>query len=303
MYDAENKLRDLLRDITPDTGGVPFDPIARRAARRRTGLAVGVSALTAAGVVSAVALLPEPDDDQVAVLPKTSTAATSSGTGGATRAADCVTGPEAGNVIVDYIDFVNHGGRSYRATEQKIEPRPMPTGVPFPGRRIGTVTCTLSETQPDKRRPQRDGDAAFLKVGTPLFAVFDEPTTFRIAAQTPTGTWLYEVDHSPSARTGGDLLPLIGKVKRIDVFDYETGRRVVGRIVDPAAIAKVVGGIAAAPLTGTAPTVDRPLFVRFVTDDGLATRKWAWREDTSSLETIRLPEDANAILRSAARTS
>lgn len=301
MYDAENKLRDLLRDITPETDGVPFDPIARRAARRRTGLAVGVSALTAASVVSAVALLPEPGDDQVAVLPNTSTTASGLGTGGATRAADCVTGPEAGNVIVDYIDFVNYGGRGYRATGQKLDPRPMPSGVPFPGVRIGTVTCTLSETQPDRRRPQRDGDAAFLEVGTPLFAVFDQPTSFRIAAQTPTGVWVYEVDNAPSARTGGDLLPLIGKVKRIDVLDYETGRRVVGRIVDPAAIAQVVGGIAAAPLTGTAPTADRPLFVRFLTEDGLATRKWAWYDDTSSLENIRLPAEANTTLRAAVR--
>ncbi len=138
MYDAETKLRDLLHDAAPDTGAVPFDPIARRVARRRNRLVVAASALTAGTAVSAMALLPQPSNDQIAVPPST----TSSGsTIHPMPTNDCVTGPQAGNVIVDYVDFVRYGGRTYRATGREIEPRPMPSGASADARRSPTAVA------------------------------------------------------------------------------------------------------------------------------------------------------------------
>lgn len=201
MYDAETTLRDLLHDAAPRTEGVEFDHVAARVARRRTSVLVIAASVATTGVlVSTAALLSPPVGAPVAdPAPSVDTSApapgpTSRPTPGTVPnlpPGQCDRG--SGGSITDYIDFVQYDGRGYQATGEKVRVRPMPPGTPFPGRRLATVTCTLSITQPDPfiHHPQ-DGDAGFLPAGTELYAVYGDSTAVRIAAKTPSGFWIYE---------------------------------------------------------------------------------------------------------------
>ena len=57
------------------------------------------------------------------------------------------------------------------------------------------------------QQPQaKDGDAAFLDIGTRVYTVKGYLPTFRLAAYLDGVLQLYEADTNPCARTGADLL-------------------------------------------------------------------------------------------------
>ncbi len=193
MYDVEDRLRSALHDAAPEGWSVPFEPVARRARVRRNVravTAVGASALAVAAVaVAATTLVPAGTPSPPPVAGRSiETKPTPGPTGG-----HCVRGHDAASVQIDYIDFVQFGGRQYEGTGERVPAIPMPSGIPFPGPRIGTVQCTLSEIMPGPDYRPRDGDAAFLPVGTVLHAVVGMPVSSAIAAETSSGMMLYKV--------------------------------------------------------------------------------------------------------------
>lgn len=300
MYELEEQLRTALHDAAPAGQGLPFEQIARRAARRRRLLTVGGATsgvLAAAALAAVTAIWSGPGTPPVAVGPSS----TPPSSAAPSTAPHCVTDPKSSSTVtIDYVDFIRLGGREYLATNTLLKPLPMPSGMPWPGPQVGIVSCTLSETKPGPQYRPRDGDAGLLPSGTKLYAVYGYSTSFRLAAYVEgRGFLLYEVHNAPQARRGGDLLPLRGKVRQIDILDLETGSRVVGKVTDPARIAQVIDGIDKAPLAARQ-AGGRMLFLRFVLSDGMAdTRRWTWYVDASRLEGIVLPAGVNAILRAA----
>src|SRR5262245_55207132 len=192
MYDVEDRLRSALDDAAPEGWSVPFEPVARRARIRRnvrTVAAAGASALAVAAVaVAATSLVPAGTTSPSPVAGRT---IESKPTPGPTSG-QCVRGHDAA-VQIDYIDFVQVGGRQYEGTGEQVPAIPMPSGIPFPGPRIGTVKCTLSEIQPGPDYRPRDGDASYLPVGTVLHAVVGMPVSSAVAAETSSGMMLYKV--------------------------------------------------------------------------------------------------------------
>jgi hypothetical protein len=91
-------------------------------------------------------------------------------------------GPTTSSVVIDYVDFVNHGGRQYVAGM---------TGAPMIERTdLGDVVlrsaCSFSalneRTRRDPGRP-RDGDTGFLPPGTAIHAVRGWKPECRLAAE------------------------------------------------------------------------------------------------------------------------
>lgn len=193
MYDVEDRLRSALQDAAPDGWSVPFEPVARRARVRRNVRAVtaaGASALAVAAVaVAATTLVPT---GTPAPPPLAGRSIATKPTPGPTSG-HCVRGHDAALTQIDYVDFVQFGGRQYVGTGEHVPAIPMPSGIPFPGPRIGTVQCTLSETLPGQDYRPQDGDAAYLPVGTVLHAVVGMPVSSAIAAETRNGMMLYKV--------------------------------------------------------------------------------------------------------------
>lgn len=179
--------------------------------------------------------------------------------------------PGDGNAIVDYIDFVGHEGRTYLADPHAA--RSLPQSAV--GNRVGTVRCELSRIVPAPEYLTRDGDAGFLPAGTALYAMRGYPPSFRLLAAQDGAYRIYEVDTAPRARTGGDLLPIAGLVRRIDVLDGDTATRVLGKVTDHAEIVSVVAALVKAPVDQDRPVTQNPLFLRFHLADGTSVQR-AW---------------------------
>ena len=193
MYDVEDRLRSALHDAAPEGWSLPFEPVARRARVRRNVRAVtamSASALAVAAVaVTVTSLVPVGTPSPPPVAGRSIETKPTPGS----TSAHCVRGHDPALVQIDYINFVQFGGRQYEGTGERVPAIPMPSGIPFPGPRIGTVRCTLSEILPGPDYRPQDGDAAYLPVGTVLHAVVGMPISSAIAAETSNGMMLYKV--------------------------------------------------------------------------------------------------------------
>src|SRR3954447_26392262 len=99
--------------------------------------------------------------------------------------ADCpptVTPKGGAYATVDYVDFVQANGRNYIAGLTRVPP----LGSTDLGARVLTVRCSFSDLndRTGKMAPSpRDGDAAFLTPGTPVYAIRGWPPNCRLAAR------------------------------------------------------------------------------------------------------------------------
>jgi len=140
-----------------------------------------------------------------------------------------------------------------------------------------------------------DGDAAFLPVGTVLYRVRDYAPAFRLAAtqRTPESEQLclYEVDSSPEAQRGGDLLDIDARVQSIRILSAEDGRTELGRIEAPGQIGDLVGMVLSAPVNQAIHEHEgTQCFLSFVLFDGTAVTRSYWPNSGELSRGILLPD-------------
>jgi hypothetical protein len=129
----------------------------------------------------------------------------------------------------------------------------------------------------------RDGDAAFVPTGDPVYAVRGYKPSFRLAARHDGRLVLYEADSNPAAKAGADLLDIEGRVASIALLSPKDSLTVIGRISDPARVAQLVRLVMAGPVgTSHPPSSGPPAFVAFELADGTVTTR-AYFVDTSIL--------------------
>jgi hypothetical protein len=93
----------------------------------------------------------------------------------------------------------------------------------------------------------RSGEATFLSVGTPIYAVRGYEPTFRLAARLRGQLRLYEPFEYPAARVGADLLGVAGEVRVIGVYDSD-GQKQLGAIRNPERVRQLVTLLLRAPV-------------------------------------------------------
>jgi hypothetical protein len=177
----------------------------------------------------------------------------------------------------DYIDFVRFGGVTYYVADHGV-------GRPIASDDLGPRFAVVRANPPTSGPPQayrpRDGDAAYLAVGSPVFTVKGYHPSFRLAASHRGRLRLYEAEEAAGARTGADLLDLAGKVRYLSV---NSGRFELARIKDGRRVAELVGQVLAAPVRPTDGRAQhRYCFVVFNLADRTAVRR-AFFPDTGEL--------------------
>lgn len=99
-------------------------------------------------------------------------------------AAGCPRAEKAGGYsTIDYVDFVHANGRDYYAGMTQPAPTAAKTEL---GAQAFTVRCSFSAfNHATGQNPgsSRDGDAAFLQAGTPVYELTGWPATCRLAAE------------------------------------------------------------------------------------------------------------------------
>jgi len=147
-------------------------------------------------------------------------------------------------VAIDWIDFAHLNGIDYVAPALPRGRALTPSDL---GPRVATVCFQVADHVEVPTYRVRDGDAAFLAPGTPVYAVKGYRPTFRVATPREGRIVLFEVDTNPRARTGADLLDIAGKVCAIGVNGEDAATQ-LGAITDPRHIATLIGLILAAPV-------------------------------------------------------
>jgi hypothetical protein len=154
-------------------------------------------------------------------------------------------GLQQSNVIIDWVNFIRFGGITYLANYHPgRELQQADLGAQF-----DTVRASLANNVHDPNYQARDGEAAYLAVGTPVYRVLGYAPTFRLAARQSGKIVLYEADTNPHAKTGANLLDIGGKVRSIAVFD-DSGTATVplATIADAHLVATLTTQLLAAPV-------------------------------------------------------
>jgi hypothetical protein len=110
------------------------------------------------------------------------------------------------------------------------------------GGEVARVNARLNGNVPAIGYEPKDGDAAYLDPGTPLYGVNGYLSSFRLAARRAGRLVLFEVVTNPNAHTGRDLLDIDGKVKSIavDSSDPRAIARSIDRLEDVATLVRMV---------------------------------------------------------------
>ncbi|HEY7358608.1 MAG TPA: hypothetical protein VH590_19135 [Ktedonobacterales bacterium] len=151
----------------------------------------------------------------------------------------------AGSVIIDWVDFIKFDGITYLARFDH-------TGRPLQESDLGPIFAKvqfrLDGNVHDLHYQSRDGDAAFLDAGTPVYTVNGYKPQFRLAAHQDGSIVLYEADTNPKARHGADLLDIGGKVQYIGINSGQDGITELGAVKDPQQVAALVAMVLKAPV-------------------------------------------------------
>jgi hypothetical protein len=97
--------------------------------------------------------------------------------------------------VVDYVDFVKLGGRTYLGSPGHIRPSRL-------GRVVAHVRCSLSAEEDDSRQPPPviNGTAAFLRAGAAVYEVRGYSSRCRVAAYLDGRLTVYLAQHTVHGR-------------------------------------------------------------------------------------------------------
>lgn len=175
------------------------------------------------------------------------------------------------SVQIEWQNFLKVGGITYVADFASAMVLP-PT---LQGSQYATVRFTVADHVYELGYQTKDGDAAFLPAGTPIYQVVGYRPSFRLAAPWNGQLTIYEASDVPHAQTGADLLDIRDKVTRIGVLwntPTPPGLREQGSIAEPTLVQNLVRAVLAAPLrTNTVYEQGTQVFIAFHLRDGTET--------------------------------
>ena len=197
------------------------------------------------------------------------------------------------SIVIDWLDFIYIGGIEYLTIQIEKEP---PLQEEDLGAEFGRVAFKYEGNVFDPYyRPKygKDGDAAFLEVGTPVYSVKGYKPEFILAARRNNKLVLYGSDTTPNAEVGSDVLDLEGKVKYIALTSPRDRNTELASIRDQPLIETLVGMVLDAPVDLEA-QYDRDsdvYFLVFHLNDGITVTR-AYRPEYDLLGgVLQLPRE------------
>ncbi len=202
--------------------------------------------------------------------------------------------------IIDWIDFVELNGIQYVAASLDVG---RPVEEEDLGPEFAQVRFKLHGNMRDSNYHPKDGDAAFLGAGTPLYQVKGYEPEFRLAACREGRLLLYEADTNPRARVGGDLLDIEGKVRYIGVNSPQDGTAQLADIREGGQVSQLVQTVVEAPVDQSFQPSDpgEQRFIAFHLEDGTTVTR-AYSPHSGELSRgIMLPSAFRAAIERAMR--
>ena len=210
------------------------------------------------------------------------------------------------------IDYISFGGITYLTLRIEKEPplQEENLGLEFGQvafKSAGNVSGPSSEgivsSAPSNGKSGKDGDAAFLEVGTPVYIVKGYKPEFMLAARRNVELVLYLSDTNPNAETGSDLMDLEGKVMYIGVNSSFDGTTELAAIKDQSQVDSLVRMVLDAPVDQNIRNEsDSDLyFLAFHLKDGITVTR-GYRLQSNLLDRgIKLPREFRTAIEDALR--
>lgn len=201
-----------------------------------------------------------------------------------------LSGCKESQVAIDWVDFVQFDGIHYLHNDYTIDANSL-------GSRIGEVKFKVSDNVNDPNYKTKDGDAAFIEKGTPIYSVIGYKSSFRIAIRSSNNVRVYQAFNNPSAKIGSDIADILGKVDYIGINDEISDNEMVV-IRDAQQINEMVDLVLRAPVNPSNSRRDgKRYFISFHLKDGSEFKGAYWLESGKFSNGIMLPVDFGTIVK------
>ncbi|WP_139490367.1 hypothetical protein [Brevibacillus dissolubilis] len=177
------------------------------------------------------------------------------------------------DAIIDWVDMVMINDIRYSGlSDEEMGKMPL-----MKGKKLGTVTYKMADNACSDHQ-MKNGDAAFLPVGTELYELQGYDPSFRILANGR----VYQVNTNPQAKTVADLYDIEGKVSGISIRSEEDGSYLAD--FTPQATEEFVREYLAQPYVGFDKVYGdgldgKQVFLRFHLKDGSSFVRVIWLDE------------------------
>lgn len=208
---------------------------------------------------------------------------------------------------IDWVNFVKFNGIFYvdycgQTTPSACRELGHLPLARHPGPRFATVTFKVDGNVEDSAYRAKDGDAAYLMVGTPVYAISGYQPWFRLGAYLNGRFILFEAISNPRARVGGDLLDVRGKVRSIEITSALDGATPLGCIQTRRQVNALVALLLRAPVEAAyMPDGPRQFLVLHLKDHTVTRHALYTRADYVTPPGIRVPRRFVRAIRDAKR--
>lgn len=199
-------------------------------------------------------------------------------------------GSGGGTVQIEWVDFIQFGGIHYLAQGMRGSSQPGLIREEGLGTVYSTVKFKVAGNVSDPGYQIKDGDAAFLDVGTKLYTVKGYQPWFRLAAHSHGSIILYEVDRNPKAKRGADLLDVDGKIQYIGVNSEQDSVTELARIKDRQEIVTLSAMIKNAPISTRRSNQMATYFLALHLVDGTTCTRQYWADPDNLFGYLTMPK-------------
>jgi hypothetical protein len=204
-----------------------------------------------------------------------------------------LTGCGISQTLIDWVDFVKLNDIQYLQNNYSIDANNL-------GSQIGEVKFRLSGNINDPNYKAKNGDAAFLEKGSPIYTVNGYKSSFRIAVRSSNNIVVYQVFNNPNAKIGADIADIFNKVEYIGIND-ETNDKEIIAIRDVTKINEMVDMLLKAPVNSSSRSerTGSRYFISFHLKDGSEFKGAYWLESGQFSNEIMLPVDFGTLVKEA----
>jgi hypothetical protein len=204
----------------------------------------------------------------------------------------CTSGPPI--AFIEWVDFIKLNNITYIRVHQDV-PVNKDDVSPY-----SEVNFRVAGNIENPNYKTKNGDAAFLEAGTPVYSLRGYAPTFRLVAEKSQGLYVYEADTNPQARKGSDLNDIGGKVEYIGINSRTDAKTELASIKDQAQVTELVDMVLEAPVNQNfSKTGSEQYFLEFHLKDGTSTTRSYWLDTGVLSRGIQLPEEFGIAIQSA----
>jgi hypothetical protein len=203
------------------------------------------------------------------------------------------------NIQIEWTDFVQFRGIRYVTQGFHSPSRSNQIKKENLGPLFSVVTFKVSGNISELGYQIKDGDAAFLDVGTKVFTVKGYQPWFRLAAYSHGTIMLYEVTENPKAKRGAELLDIDGKIRYISINSEQDGVTEIATIKDPQHVTTLITLIDNAPLRTQGSNREVTYFLALHFIDGTTFTRPYWAAPDNLFGALAMPKEFQMAIESA----